>query len=122
MQQETEKIHVIHTYVKTWVENDTNSEGLWLKRIVCVLLIFLTQKVVDDKGAKAKKGGAKGKKDDGPAQNGDTKTNEVCGGNTGSGGRRGESKFTFSWKNARNNDFYSFILSICVQTFVNTHI
>ncbi|KAM6991813.1 high mobility group nucleosome-binding domain-containing protein 3 isoform 6-T6 [Tautogolabrus adspersus] len=34
-------------------------------------------KVADDKGAKAKKGGAKGKKEDGPAQNGDTKTNEV---------------------------------------------
>ncbi|XP_022070465.1 high mobility group nucleosome-binding domain-containing protein 3 isoform X2 [Acanthochromis polyacanthus] len=33
-------------------------------------------KVADDKGAKAKKGGAKGKKDDGPAQNGETKTNE----------------------------------------------
>lgn len=38
------------------------------------------QKVVDDKGAKAKKGGAKGKKEDGPAQNGETKTNEVWGG------------------------------------------
>lgn len=35
------------------------------------------QKVADDKGAKAKKGGAKGKKEDGPAQNGETKTNEV---------------------------------------------
>lgn len=35
------------------------------------------QKVADDKGLKVKKGGAKGKKDDGPAQNGDTKTNEV---------------------------------------------
>ncbi|KAM6991811.1 high mobility group nucleosome-binding domain-containing protein 3 isoform 4-T4 [Tautogolabrus adspersus] len=34
-------------------------------------------KVADDKGAKAKKGGAKGKKEDGPAQNGDTKTNEI---------------------------------------------
>ncbi|XP_031143986.1 high mobility group nucleosome-binding domain-containing protein 3 isoform X4 [Sander lucioperca] len=34
-------------------------------------------KVADDKGAKAKKGGAKGKKDDGPAQNGETKTNEI---------------------------------------------
>ncbi|XP_047430222.1 high mobility group nucleosome-binding domain-containing protein 3 isoform X2 [Mugil cephalus] len=32
-------------------------------------------KVVDDKGVKAaKKGGAKGKKEDGPAQNGETKT------------------------------------------------
>lgn len=35
------------------------------------------QKVADEKGAKAKKGGAKGKKEDGPAQNGETKTNEV---------------------------------------------
>uniref|UniRef100_A0A3Q1F4I9 High mobility group nucleosomal binding domain 3 n=1 Tax=Acanthochromis polyacanthus TaxID=80966 RepID=A0A3Q1F4I9_9TELE len=35
------------------------------------------EKVADDKGAKAKKGGAKGKKDDGPAQNGETKTNEI---------------------------------------------
>uniref|UniRef100_A0A3Q3W1H4 Uncharacterized protein n=1 Tax=Mola mola TaxID=94237 RepID=A0A3Q3W1H4_MOLML len=34
-------------------------------------------KVADDKGLKAKKGGAKGKKDDGPAQNGETKTNEI---------------------------------------------
>ncbi|XP_038583390.1 high mobility group nucleosome-binding domain-containing protein 3 isoform X4 [Micropterus salmoides] len=34
-------------------------------------------KVADDKGAKAKKGGAKGRKDDGPAQNGETKTNEI---------------------------------------------
>ncbi|XP_024860187.1 high mobility group nucleosome-binding domain-containing protein 3 isoform X7 [Kryptolebias marmoratus] len=34
-------------------------------------------KVADDKGPKAKKGGAKGKKEDGPAQNGETKTNEV---------------------------------------------
>ncbi|XP_056219277.1 high mobility group nucleosome-binding domain-containing protein 3 isoform X4 [Seriola aureovittata] len=34
-------------------------------------------KVADDKGVKAKKGGPKGKKDDGPAQNGETKTNEV---------------------------------------------
>ncbi|KAM4528922.1 high mobility group nucleosome-binding domain-containing protein 3 isoform 2-T2 [Fundulus diaphanus] len=34
-------------------------------------------KVVDDKGAKAKKGGAKGKKEDGPAQNGETKANEI---------------------------------------------
>ncbi|XP_029965546.1 high mobility group nucleosome-binding domain-containing protein 3 isoform X2 [Salarias fasciatus] len=33
-------------------------------------------KVADDKGVKAKKGGPKGKKDDGPAQNGETKTNE----------------------------------------------
>ncbi|XP_068198622.1 high mobility group nucleosome-binding domain-containing protein 3 isoform X4 [Antennarius striatus] len=34
-------------------------------------------KVADDKGVKAKKGGAKGKKEDGPAQNGETKTNEI---------------------------------------------
>ncbi|XP_015250652.1 high mobility group nucleosome-binding domain-containing protein 3 isoform X2 [Cyprinodon tularosa] len=34
-------------------------------------------KVADDKGAKAKKGGAKGKKEDGPAHNGETKTNEI---------------------------------------------
>ncbi|XP_008277847.1 high mobility group nucleosome-binding domain-containing protein 3-like isoform X2 [Stegastes partitus] len=39
----------------------------------------IVKKVVDDKGAKAKKGGPKGKKDDGPAQNGETKTNEVRG-------------------------------------------
>ncbi|XP_028252407.1 high mobility group nucleosome-binding domain-containing protein 3 isoform X2 [Parambassis ranga] len=37
----------------------------------------IVKKVADDKGAKAKKGGAKGKKEDGPAQNGETKTNEV---------------------------------------------
>ncbi|XP_026197831.1 high mobility group nucleosome-binding domain-containing protein 3 isoform X3 [Anabas testudineus] len=37
----------------------------------------IVKKAVDDKGAKAKKGGPKGKKDDGPAQNGETKTNEV---------------------------------------------
>ncbi|XP_033504865.1 high mobility group nucleosome-binding domain-containing protein 3 isoform X2 [Epinephelus fuscoguttatus] len=37
----------------------------------------IVKKVADDKGAKAKKGGAKGKKDDGPAQNGETKTNEI---------------------------------------------
>ncbi|CAI5683253.1 high mobility group nucleosome-binding domain-containing protein 3 isoform X7 [Oreochromis niloticus] len=36
----------------------------------------VVKKVADDKGAKAKKGGAKGKKEDGPAQNGDTKANE----------------------------------------------
>lgn len=51
----------------------------------CVLLLPLissVQKVADDKGMKAKKGGAKGKKDDGPAQNGETKTNEVWGGKT----------------------------------------
>nr|XP_020459427.1 high mobility group nucleosome-binding domain-containing protein 3 isoform X3 [Monopterus albus] len=37
----------------------------------------IVKKVADDKGAKGKKGGAKGKKEDGPAQNGETKTNEV---------------------------------------------
>lgn len=36
--------------------------------------------MADEKGAKPKKGGAKGKKEDGPAQNGETKTNEVRGG------------------------------------------
>uniref|UniRef100_A0A3P9PTS4 High mobility group nucleosome-binding domain-containing protein 3 n=3 Tax=Poecilia TaxID=8080 RepID=A0A3P9PTS4_POERE len=35
------------------------------------------KKTVDEKGAKAKKGGAKGKKEDGPAQNGETKANEI---------------------------------------------
>ncbi|XP_071378348.1 high mobility group nucleosome-binding domain-containing protein 3 isoform X2 [Centroberyx affinis] len=34
-------------------------------------------KPADDKVMKAKKGGPKGKKDDGPAQNGETKTDEV---------------------------------------------
>lgn len=42
-----------------------------------VLVISSLQKVADDKAMKAKKGGPKGKKDDGPAQNGETKTNEV---------------------------------------------
>lgn len=37
----------------------------------------IVKKVADDKGAKVKKGGTKGKKEDGPAQNGETKTNEV---------------------------------------------
>ncbi|XP_015250661.1 high mobility group nucleosome-binding domain-containing protein 3 isoform X3 [Cyprinodon tularosa] len=37
----------------------------------------VVKKVADDKGAKAKKGGAKGKKEDGPAHNGETKTNEI---------------------------------------------
>lgn len=36
----------------------------------------VVKKVAEEKGTKAKKGGAKGKKEDGPAQNGDTKTNE----------------------------------------------
>ncbi|KAM4713721.1 high mobility group nucleosome-binding domain-containing protein 3 isoform 2-T2 [Anableps anableps] len=31
----------------------------------------------DEKGPKAKKGGTKGKKEDGPAQNGETKANEI---------------------------------------------
>lgn len=44
--------------------------------------VCAVQKVADDKGVKAKKGGAKGKKEDGPAQNGETKTNEVRGGET----------------------------------------
>ena len=43
-------------------------------------LVCPVQKVVDDKVAKAKKGGPKGKKEDGPAQNGETKGNEVRGG------------------------------------------
>ncbi|XP_034006417.1 high mobility group nucleosome-binding domain-containing protein 3 isoform X1 [Trematomus bernacchii] len=37
----------------------------------------IVKKVVDDKGSKAKKVGAKGKRDDGPAQNGERKTNEI---------------------------------------------
>ncbi|XP_024147567.1 high mobility group nucleosome-binding domain-containing protein 3 isoform X2 [Oryzias melastigma] len=37
----------------------------------------IVKKVADEKGAKPKKGGAKGKKEDGPAQNGETKTNEI---------------------------------------------
>lgn len=37
----------------------------------------IVKKVADEKPMKAKKGGPKGKKDDGPAQNGETKTNEV---------------------------------------------
>lgn len=36
----------------------------------------VVKKVAEEKGAKAKKGGAKGKKEVGPAQNGETKTNE----------------------------------------------
>lgn len=47
-----------------------------------VLVISSLQKVADDKAMKAKKGGPKGKKDDGPAQNGETKTNEVWRGKT----------------------------------------
>ena len=47
-----------------------------------VLVISSMQKVADDKGMKAKKAGPKGKKDDGPAQNGETKTNEVWRGKT----------------------------------------
>ncbi|XP_037305875.2 high mobility group nucleosome-binding domain-containing protein 3 isoform X3 [Pungitius pungitius] len=37
----------------------------------------IAKKVVDDKGAKAKKSVAKGKKDDGHTQNGQTKTKEI---------------------------------------------
>ncbi|XP_056150938.1 high mobility group nucleosome-binding domain-containing protein 3 isoform X2 [Lampris incognitus] len=37
----------------------------------------IIKKPADDKGQKAKKGGVRGKKDDGPAQNGDTKTDEI---------------------------------------------
>ncbi|XP_071334830.1 high mobility group nucleosome-binding domain-containing protein 3 isoform X3 [Trachinotus anak] len=37
----------------------------------------IVKKVADDKGVKAKKPGPKGKKEDGPAQNGETKTNEI---------------------------------------------
>lgn len=72
---------------KTQIQSIFGEKNLWLFSLyaVCVLLIFSMQKVADDKGAKAKKGGPKGKKEDGPAQNGDTKTNEVCGGNTGGG-------------------------------------
>lgn len=43
---------------------------------LCLAILF-SQKVAEEKGAKAKKGGAKGKKEVGPAQNGETKTNEV---------------------------------------------
>ncbi|XP_046878171.1 high mobility group nucleosome-binding domain-containing protein 3 isoform X2 [Hypomesus transpacificus] len=35
-------------------------------------------KPVEDKGLKSKKGGAKGKKDEGPTQNGGNKTDEIC--------------------------------------------
>ncbi|XP_057678086.1 high mobility group nucleosome-binding domain-containing protein 3 isoform X1 [Corythoichthys intestinalis] len=35
------------------------------------------KKVGNEKGAKARKGSAKGKKEDSPAQNGDAKTNEI---------------------------------------------
>lgn len=42
----------------------------------CAILVMCSWQK-DDKGAKAKKGGAKGKKEDGPAQNGETKVNEV---------------------------------------------
>ncbi|XP_049612343.1 high mobility group nucleosome-binding domain-containing protein 3 isoform X7 [Syngnathus scovelli] len=37
----------------------------------------IVKKVADEKGAKARKGTTKGKKEDGPAQNGDAKNNEV---------------------------------------------
>ncbi|XP_051909429.1 high mobility group nucleosome-binding domain-containing protein 3 isoform X4 [Hippocampus zosterae] len=35
------------------------------------------KKAADEKGAKTRKGTAKGKKEDGPAQNGDAKANEI---------------------------------------------
>ncbi|XP_019712052.1 high mobility group nucleosome-binding domain-containing protein 3 isoform X3 [Hippocampus comes] len=35
------------------------------------------KKAADEKGAKARKGTTKGKKEDGPAQNGDAKANEI---------------------------------------------
>ncbi|XP_061900908.1 high mobility group nucleosome-binding domain-containing protein 3 isoform X1 [Entelurus aequoreus] len=38
---------------------------------------IIFKKVVDEKGAKAKKSTTKGKKEDGPAQNGDAKDNEI---------------------------------------------
>ncbi|XP_062323954.1 high mobility group nucleosome-binding domain-containing protein 3 isoform X3 [Osmerus eperlanus] len=38
----------------------------------------VSKKPVEDKGLKSKKGGAKGKKDEGPTQNGRTKTDEIC--------------------------------------------
>ncbi|XP_037100842.1 high mobility group nucleosome-binding domain-containing protein 3 isoform X6 [Syngnathus acus] len=37
----------------------------------------IVKKVADEKGAKARKGTTKGKKEDGPAQNGDAKNNEI---------------------------------------------
>ncbi|XP_077367373.1 high mobility group nucleosome-binding domain-containing protein 3 isoform X5 [Festucalex cinctus] len=37
----------------------------------------VVKKVSDEKGAKARKGTTKGKKEDGPAQNGDAKTDEI---------------------------------------------
>ncbi|XP_077409003.1 high mobility group nucleosome-binding domain-containing protein 3 isoform X2 [Vanacampus margaritifer] len=37
----------------------------------------VVKKVADEKGAKARKGTTKGKKEDSPAQNGDAKTNEI---------------------------------------------
>lgn len=52
----------------------------WLVSFVSlqpVYFLFPSQKVADEKGVKAKKGGARGKKEDGLAQNGDTKNNEV---------------------------------------------
>ncbi|XP_034382836.1 high mobility group nucleosome-binding domain-containing protein 3 isoform X5 [Cyclopterus lumpus] len=39
----------------------------------------IVKKVADDKAPKAKKSVPKGKKDDGPAHNGETKTNETSG-------------------------------------------
>lgn len=52
---------------------------------VKVLSVSPVQKVADDKVVKAKKAGTKGKKEDGPAQNGETKTNEVRGDEAGGG-------------------------------------
>ncbi|XP_061126807.1 high mobility group nucleosome-binding domain-containing protein 3 isoform X8 [Syngnathus typhle] len=37
----------------------------------------IVKKVADEKGAKARKGTTKGKKEDGPAQNGDAENNEI---------------------------------------------
>ena len=48
-----------------------------LHAVYVTVLFCSVQKVADDKGPKAKKGGPKGRKEDGPAQNGETKTNEV---------------------------------------------
>ncbi|XP_051909428.1 high mobility group nucleosome-binding domain-containing protein 3 isoform X3 [Hippocampus zosterae] len=39
--------------------------------------VVIKQKAADEKGAKTRKGTAKGKKEDGPAQNGDAKANEI---------------------------------------------
>lgn len=80
-----------------------------------VLVISSLQKVADDKAMKAKKGGPKGKKDDGPAQNGETKTNEVWRGKT-------EKKKNMLMQHSvrdrqENNDLHSLVMSICVHTY-----